>query len=104
MPPVLGPQVAVERALVILSSGHAMSLASRNKCEKRALGAGQALLDDNGGTGLAESAGEALADSIFCSLFAVGDDDALASSKTVGLDDDGRHPLRERTPGQIPRR
>ena len=85
----VGTEVAVERALVVLSRcerDHGLAVGER---EQRALGAVEHLLDHDGGPCIAERTGEALAHALERLLGGLCHDHALAGRKAVGLDDDG---------------
>ena len=86
----VGALVAVEGALVVLRGGerhHGLAVGER---EQRALGAVEGLLHDDGGTGLAERAREALVHAGQGLLGGLGHDHALARGQAVGLDHDRR--------------
>ena len=83
----VGTLVALERALVVLRGGHGAHGLAVGKGQKRALGAGQHLLDNHGIAGIAKGAAKALAHGLLGLLKFDRHDDALARGKAVGLDD-----------------
>ena len=76
---------------MILGSSHETHGGAVDESEQRALGARQALFDDDGGAGFTEVTREAIAHGLKSLLLAGGDDDALASGKAVGLHHENLH-------------
>ena len=97
-------QVAIECALVVLRAGHGKSLAFRKEREHAAFGAFEHFLDNHHAARFAEVAREAIANGLFGFFHIFGNHDALASSKAVGLHDNGSAHLVQVIHGLILRR
>ena len=80
--------VAVERALVVLGGREGHDGLAVRESQKRALRTLEHLLDHDEGARVAER-GEALVDAVEGLLGGLRNDDALAGSEAIGLDDDG---------------
>ena len=76
---------------MILSSSHETHGGTIDEGEQRALGARQALFDDDGGAGFTEVTREAITHGLKSLLLAGGDDNALTSGKAVGLHHEHLH-------------
>ena len=70
---------------MVLGGSHGPHGLAVGEGQKRALGAGQALLDDHGGTRIAEGSGEALADRLLGLLLLGSHDHALTSCQAICL-------------------
>ena len=81
--------VVVEGALVVLRASHEDGVWPVDQGEERGLRPGNPVFDQYGAAGIAEPAAEHLGGGVTGLVRIVGDDDALASGETVGLDHAG---------------
>ena len=102
MPPVLGPVLAVEGALVVLRGGERQRMRAVDQGEEARLLADQEFLDDDFGAGGPERAREAGIDGGRRRLARLGDDDAFAGGQPVGLDDDRQRAGWRHRPAPLP--
>ena len=89
MPPVFGPVIVVEDALVILRGQQRHVVLAVGDDEERHFGAGQHFLEDHARAGVAEALVDHRGvDRGFGRRSIRRDDDALAGGEAVGLDDE----------------
>ena len=93
MPPVFGPEIAVEGALVVLGGADLQRVAAVAQGEEARLLAGQELLDHERAAGLPERSTHGGPDGIQRLVVAGRDHYPLAGREPVGLDDDGQRML-----------
>ena len=86
----IGSGITLANALVILCGGQWQRVFAINQHKETGFFANHAFLDDNLCTGVAERAIEHRSRGVHRFFCACGNDHALAGSKPVGLDDDGR--------------